>query len=56
MIANIPAAKMQDLKRSIKMARFGTVDEVARVICMLASNYTGYVTGQVLGVDGGMWL
>lgn len=56
MIANIPAVKMQELKRSIKMARLGTVDEVARVICMLASNYTGYVTGQVLGVDGGMWL
>jgi 3-oxoacyl-[acyl-carrier protein] reductase len=56
MIANIPAEKMEELMRSIKMARPGTADEVARVNCMLASNYTSYVTGQVLGIDGGMWL
>jgi 3-oxoacyl-[acyl-carrier protein] reductase len=56
MIAGIPSAKMQSLSRSIAMGRLGTADEVARAICMLASNYTSYVTGQVVGVDGGMWL
>jgi 3-oxoacyl-[acyl-carrier protein] reductase len=56
LLANISAAKMQDLKRSIKMGRLGNCDEVAKVICMLASDYTSYVTGQVVGVDGGMWL
>jgi 3-oxoacyl-[acyl-carrier protein] reductase len=56
MISNIPPLKMEELMRSIKMARAGTADEVARVNCMLASHYTSYVTGQVLGIDGGMWL
>jgi 3-oxoacyl-[acyl-carrier protein] reductase len=56
MIANIPESKMHDLKRSIKMGRLGTANEVGKVICLLASHYTSYVTGQVLGVDGGMWL
>lgn len=56
MIANIPTPKMQDLMRSIKMGRLGKPEEVAKVICMLASSYTSYVTGQVVGVDGGMWL
>jgi 3-oxoacyl-[acyl-carrier protein] reductase len=56
MIANIPAAKMQELMHSIKMGRLGKADEVGKVICILASNYTSYVTGQVVGVDGGMWL
>jgi 3-oxoacyl-[acyl-carrier protein] reductase len=56
MIANIPVPKMQELMRSIKMGRLGKAEEVAKVICMLASNYTSYVTGQVVGVDGGMWL
>lgn len=56
MIANIPEAKLQELRGSIKMGRLGGPEEVARVICMLASNYTSYVTGQVIGVDGGMWL
>ena len=56
MIANIPEAKKSELLRDIKMGRLGQPEEVAKVICMLASDYTSYVTGQVLGVDGGMWL
>ena len=56
MIAGIPESKMHELRRSIKMGRLGCPDEVAKVICMLASDYTSYVTGQVIGVDGGMWL
>jgi 3-oxoacyl-[acyl-carrier protein] reductase len=56
MIANIPEAKMGDLLRAIKMGRLGRAEEVAKVICLLASDYTSYVTGQVIGVDGGMWL
>jgi 3-oxoacyl-[acyl-carrier protein] reductase len=56
MIARIPEPKMEELRRAIKMGRLGTAEEVARVICLLASSYTSYVTGQVIGVDGGMWL
>ena len=56
MIAGIPESKMLDLKRSIKMGRLGEPQEVGRVICILASDYCSYVTGQVIGVDGGMWL
>jgi 3-oxoacyl-[acyl-carrier protein] reductase len=56
MIANIPPAKMDELQRSIKMGRLGTAEEVARVIVFLASDLSAYVTGQVVGVDGGMWL
>jgi 3-oxoacyl-[acyl-carrier protein] reductase len=56
MIANIPEAKMVELLHTIKMGRLGQAEEVAKVICLLASEYTSYVTGQVVGVDGGMWL
>jgi len=56
MIAGIPAPKLAELTSSIKMGRLGRAEEVATVICLLASNYTSYVTGQVVGVDGGMWL
>jgi 3-oxoacyl-[acyl-carrier protein] reductase len=40
----------------IGMGRLGSPDDVARAICFLASDDAGYVTGQVLGVDGGMLL
>jgi len=39
---------------SIGMKRFGTPDDVAKVILFLASDLSEYVTGQVIGVDGGM--
>ncbi len=39
---------------AIAMGRMGTPQEVANVALFLASSLASYVTGQVLGVDGGM--
>lgn len=38
----------------IPMRKFGTPEDVARAVAFLASDNTGYITGQVLCVDGGM--
>ncbi|MBF9032842.1 SDR family oxidoreductase [Rhodobacterales bacterium HKCCE2091] len=38
---------------AIPLNRYGTEDELARVICFLCSDDASYVTGQCIAVDGG---
>ena len=44
----------ESLKARIPMGRLGTPEDVAHVISFLASEEAGYVTGQVIGVNGGI--
>jgi 3-oxoacyl-[acyl-carrier protein] reductase len=44
------------IKQYIPMRRLGQPDDVARVVLFLASADSGYLTGQVLTVDGGLSL
>lgn len=47
--------KVRDaLLEQIPLKRLGQAKEVARMVCFLASDDAGYITGQVFNVDGGM--
>ncbi|HAM51372.1 MAG TPA: 3-oxoacyl-ACP reductase [Nitrospiraceae bacterium] len=50
----LPAEKYLERLMSIKMNRVGSPQEVANVALFLASDMSLYVTGQIIGVDGGM--
>jgi 3-oxoacyl-[acyl-carrier protein] reductase len=45
--------RAEDLEQ-IPLRRFGAPSEVASVVCFLASDAAGYVTGAVIPVDGGL--
>jgi NAD(P)-dependent dehydrogenase (short-subunit alcohol dehydrogenase family) len=42
-----------DLRSHIPLGRFGSVDDIATTVAFLASNWSSYMTGQILLVDGG---
>jgi 3-oxoacyl-[acyl-carrier protein] reductase len=50
----LPDAVKEGAKQIIPVKRFGRVEEVARAVAFLAEDEAGYITGQVLCVDGGM--
>jgi 3-oxoacyl-[acyl-carrier protein] reductase len=39
---------------NIALGRFGTPDDVANFVAFLASEQSGYVTGQIIDIDGGL--
>ena len=54
MTAVLPEKAKEAILASIPMARLGAAEDVANAVAFLASDEAGYITGQVLAVDGGM--
>ncbi len=51
----IKDAPVEEILKVIPMRRAGTAEEVAAVVAFLASEAAGYITGQVVGINGGLF-
>ena len=48
-------SEMAGMVAGIPLGRLETPEDVAAVVAFLASSDAGYITGQSIVVDGGMW-
>ena len=56
MTAALTDEYQQEMIRSIALGRQGTVDEVAAVVSFLAGDGAGYITGETIQVNGGLYM
>jgi len=54
MIADLPSSAMDTIRKQLPLRRFAQPDDIAEVVRFLCSEGSGYLTGQVIVVDGGM--
>ncbi len=52
----LPEKAREGLLAQIPAARYGTPEDVAAAVAFLASDVAGYITGQVIHVNGGMFM
>jgi 3-oxoacyl-[acyl-carrier protein] reductase len=52
----LPENVKQEMLKAIPMNKFGTVEDVANAVAFFASSEAGYITGQVIHVNGGMYM
>jgi 3-oxoacyl-[acyl-carrier protein] reductase len=56
MTRELDAPVRERLATQIPIGRFGTPADVAAAVCFLASDEAAYITGQVMSVNGGMYM
>ncbi len=52
----VPEKAKEELKRMIPMERLGKPEDVAQAVLFLVSESSSYITGQVLNVNGGIYM
>lgn len=54
MTANLPESVLESVKGLIQVKRLGTPEDIAAAVAYVTSDDAGFLTGQVIAVDGGM--
>jgi len=56
MTAQLAAEQQQQLATQVALGRLGTPEDIAHAVAFLASPHAGYITGETLHVNGGMYM
>lgn len=52
----LPENIKEEMKKLIPLGKFGTVEDIANAVMFFAAPDSGYITGQVIHVNGGMYM
>ena len=56
MTKDLPEANKQEMLGQIPLSRLGSPDEIAATVSFLISESAGYITGETIHVNGGMYM
>jgi 3-oxoacyl-[acyl-carrier protein] reductase len=56
MTKDLPEANKQEMLRQVPLGRLGDPQEIASVVSFLVSDSAGYITGETIHVNGGMYM
>jgi 3-oxoacyl-[acyl-carrier protein] reductase len=52
----LPAENREQMKKQVPLGRLGSPEDVARAVLFLCTDDSAYITGQILTVDGGLFM
>jgi 3-oxoacyl-[acyl-carrier protein] reductase len=54
MLDEVPERVQEKILRDIPLDRFATIEDITGIVRFVASEESSYMTGQILGINGGM--
>ncbi|OYV29446.1 MAG: hypothetical protein B7Z79_10505 [Thiomonas sp. 20-64-9] len=56
MVAAVDAKVLQGIVAPIPVGRLAKPEEIANAVVFLVDNMTGFITGSILGINGGQYM